>query len=325
MNHEPEYIPGLDENPLDGCFNMPVKNHPILTVIIILVITIIALFFTMTAALEFIGSKALISFSDKIGVIPIEGMISDSTPIVDQLVKYRKNKNIKAIILRIESPGGGVGASQEIYREIIRTRKTKKVITSMGGIAASGGYYIAAASDMIVANPGTITGSIGVIMKFYQIQELSKKLGISFETLKSGRFKDLGSPHRELTEQEKALIQDLISDIQEQFVNAVSTGRNLPKKDVLQIADGRIMSGAQAKEYGLIDLLGNFQDAIDLTKDLANIEGEPVLEYPKKSEINLWDMLVRGAVKSISQEVIDNLKTDVEYSLDMPYLSPVSP
>ena len=295
---------------------MPTKKHPILIVLIILGITVLFLGIVMTAVLNFFGPSSGLTFSSKIGVIRIEGTIMDSRHIVSQLVEFKKDKRIKAIILRIDSPGGGVGASQEIYREVSKTTKTKRVIVSLGGVAASGGYYIASAGDKIVANPGTITGSIGVLMEFIQIQDLIKKIGINLEVLKSGEFKDIGSPHRELTDRDKELIKGLISDIQEQFVNAVAQGRHLSVEKVREVADGRILSGAMAKELGLVDQLGNFQDAVDLAKEMTGIKGDVNLVFPKRHGMGLWNLVFQDVTKVFYGAVIDSLKTRIEYRWD---------
>ena len=292
---------------------MSVKKHPILTVLIILGITVLLLGTVMIIILRIFGPSSNLSFGDRIGVIPIEGSITDPEPIVSQLVNFRKNRRIKAIILRINSPGGGVGPSQEIYREVRKTIKTKKVITSMGSLAASGGYYIASATNKIVANPGTITGSISVIMEFIQLEDLLKKVGVSLEVLKSGEFKDIGSPHRKMSEREKELIKDLISDIQKQFVNAVARGRGLSEEKVQEIADGRIFSGAQAKELGLVDLLGNFQDAVDLAKKMTGIKGDATLVYPKREKLKLWDFIFQDITKACYNAFMNYLNTSIEY------------
>ena len=295
---------------------MSTKKRPILTVITILGIAVLFLGTLMTIVLTFFAPSSNLSFGQKIGVIPIEGPIMESQSIVSQMVRFKKNKAIKAIILRIDSPGGGVGPSQEIYREVRRTIKTKRVIVSMGSLAASGGYYVAAGADKIVASPGTITGSIGVIMQFVQLKELLKKIGISMEVLKSGQFKDIGSPHREMSDEEKELIQELIIDIQDQFVRAVAEGRNLPVETVRGIADGRVFSGAKAKELGLVDVLGNFQDAVNLAKKEAGIEGEVDLIYPKRIGPSIWDFILRDATRAIYESTIKALKTHIEYRWD---------
>lgn len=293
---------------------MSVKKHPLLTVLVILGIAVIFLGTIMYYVSGLFGSSSSgIGFSDKIGVIEITGQISDSDTVLQQLIDFNKDKRIKAIVLRINSPGGGVGASQEIYREVSRVTESKKVIVSMGDTAASGGYYIASAGDRIVANPGTITGSIGVIMSFYRIEELSKKIGFTLEVIKSGEFKDTGSSFRELTEREKELMNGVVLNIQEQFIKAVAEGRKLPVDKVREIADGRIFSGEMAKELGLVDQLGNFQDAVNLAAELAGIEGEPTLVYPKKTQLKLWDIIFRSAGQAILKTISDDIKPVIEY------------
>jgi protease-4 len=288
------------------------KKHPILIVLGILAGVGLVLGIAMIIVLNVFTPSSNLSFSSKIGVIPIEGAILDSQAITEQLRRFRKDKGIKAIILRINSPGGAVGPTQEIYREVQRTMETKNVVASLGGVAASGGYYIAAAAKQIVANPGTITGSIGVIMEFVRFDELLNKIGIKLEVQKSGEFKDIGSPHRELTARDKELISALIADIQKQFVEAVASGRNLSLEKTRDIADGRIFSGAQAKELGLVDVLGNFQDAVELAKNMATIRGDVTLVYPKKSKFDLWDLFLGSAADSLAKR-IQGMKTRVEY------------
>jgi protease-4 len=291
---------------------MAQKKHPILTVLVILCVVALFLGITMVIVLKIVSPSSNLSFGDKIGVIPIDGTISESIDITTELVRLKKDSGIKAIILRINSPGGSVGPTQEIYREVRKTIQTKKVVVSMGSVAASGGYYIAAGADKIVANPGTITGSIGVIMHFVRLEELLNKIGIDLEILKSGEFKDMGSPNRELTEREKELLNALIADIQGQFEEGVAEGRNLPLEKVRQIADGRIFSGSRAKELGLVDVLGNFQDAVEIAKNLAGIKGEVTLVYPKKDKMDLWDLVFETAAGSVSK-LVQGMKSSVEY------------
>ncbi len=292
---------------------MSTKKRPILTVLIILGIAVLFLGTLMAVVLAFFGPSSNLSFGHKIGVIPIQGPIMESQTIVSQMVRFRKNNAIKAIILRVDSPGGGVGPSQEIYREVRRTIKTKRVIVSMGSLAASGGYYVAAGADKIVASPGTLTGSIGVIMQFVQVKELLNKIGIGMEVLKSGEFKDIGSPHREMSDEEKELIQELILDIQDQFVQAVAEGRNLSVETVREFADGRVFSGAKAKELGLVDVLGNFQDAVELAKKETGIEGDVDLIYPKRVGPSIWDFILRDATRAIYESIVKAVKTHIEY------------
>ena len=278
---------------------MAEKKHPVLIALVIFAVIAILLGSMMAVIIKMTSSSTNLSFSDKIGVIPINGPITDPQAIISHLIKFKKDKSIKAIILRINSPGGAVGPTQEIYLEVRRTIQNKKVIASIAGIAASGGYYIASAANKIVANPGSITGSIGVIMKFIHIENILDKIGIKFEVFKSGEFKDMGSSHRKPSEREKEIINTLIQDIQKQFVEAVADGRGLPVKKILKIADGRIFSGERAKELGLVDVLGNFQDAVELAKNMADITGEPRLVYPKKSKLELWDLIIESSVMSI--------------------------
>jgi protease IV len=288
------------------------KQHPILLVVVILGVAVLVLGAVMTAIFAVAGPGGF-SFKERIGVIPIEGAIMESESVVSQLVEFKEDEGIKAIILRVNSPGGGVGPSQEIYREVRKTIEKKKVIASMGSIAASGGYYVASAANKIVANPGTITGSIGVLIEFVRLQELMEKIGVDMEVLKSGEFKDIGSPHRKLTERDKEMIQKIVSDIQTQFVEAVAEGRELPVESVREIADGRIISGSQGVELGLVDQLGNFQDAVELAKSMAGIKGEVKLVYPQRTGVRLWDFLFEEGTRTLYRTLRNILSTKIEY------------
>ena len=296
--------------------DMTVKRHSIFMVMAILGIVALFLGILMTVILSFFGPSVSFSFGNKIGVIPIEGSILDPEPIVSQLIAFKKDKGIKAIILRINSPGGGVAPSQEIYREVRKTIKSKQVVVSMGNLAASGGYYIASAANKIVANPGTLSGSIGVIMEFIQLEDLLKRIGVGLEVLKSGEFKDIGSPHRKMSDRDRDLISELILEIQGQFVEAVAKGRNIPVERIREIADGRILSGARCKELGLVDVLGNFQDAVDLAKGLSGIDGDVTLVYMKKSKGKFWDLVFENATRSFFRTFRDMLYTGIEYRWD---------
>ena len=234
-------------------------------------------------------------FGDKVAVVEVEGIITEPESINKQIKEFGERDDIKAIVVRINSPGGGVGPSQEIYREIKRVSAKKKVIASMGAVAASGGYYIAAAANKIIANPGTITGSIGVIMEFANAEELLSKIGFKGYVIKSGEYKDIGSPLRSMKEDEKRLLQNVIDDVHRQFVDVVAENRKLKVDVVKKIADGRIFSGQQAKEIGLVDEIGNFQDAIDIAASMSNIKGKPVVLYPEKKGIRLWDIIFGDA------------------------------
>ncbi|MBI3353442.1 MAG: signal peptide peptidase SppA [Nitrospirae bacterium] len=229
---------------------------------------------------------------EKIAIINIKGVIVDSKKAVKEIRRYADNPSVKAILLRVDSPGGGVVASQEIYEELrwIKEKKGKKIVTSMGTVAASGGYYVACASDLIVANPGTLTGSIGVIMEFANLEGLFKKIGVEGVVIKSGKHKDIGSPFRGLTKEEKELLQGIIDDVYAQFVSAVVEGRKMKPETVKGLADGRIYTGRQAKELGLVDELGTLQDAINITARLAGIKGEPVI-VERESGFPFLDLL----------------------------------
>ena len=235
---------------------------------------------------------------DKLALVRIEGVITESEDIVRQIKKYREDSSIKGIVLRIDSPGGAVGPSQEIYREVLKTTEGKKVVASMGGLAASGGYYIACAANKVFANPGTITGSIGVIMAFSNFEELMKKLGLKTTVIKSGKFKDVGSPVRELTEEERKILQNVSDDIHGQFIEAVAKGRNLKIESVKELADGRIFSGRQAKESGLIDELGTLEDAISYATKLAGIKDKAKIVQERK-EKNLFLRLFKEDFSSL--------------------------
>ncbi len=248
----------------------------------------------------------------KVGVLPVTGIIADSEPTVEQLKKFAKDDSVKAIVLRINSPGGGVGPSQEIYQEIRKLRGKKPVVSSMGAVAASGGYYIACGSQKIYANPGTITGSIGVIMQFVNVKELIEKIGIKGMVVKSGERKDAGSPLRDMTPEEREYLQGVIDNVHLQFVRAVAEGRNLGIDAVRQIADGRVFSGEQAKALGLVDALGGQEDAVAEAAKLAKIEGEPRVVMPPKKKISILELL-REEAKSIIDETLANSRLKIDY------------
>ena len=283
---------------------MAKTKRPITIVLIILGVAILFFGTLMAIILSLSGYSPALSFTNKIGVVPINGIIRDADTIIEQMIAFRNDRQIKAIILRIDSPGGGVGPSQEIYSETRRTSRTKKVVASLGSVAASGGYYVASAADSIVANPGTLTGSIGVLMEFVRVEELLKKIGVEMQVIKSGEFKDIGSPNRKMTHKEKEMLLTLLEDIRNQFVTAVSQGRNMPEEAVLELADGRIFSGRQAKDLGLVDSLGNFRDAVSVAKRLAHIKGEVRLVYPQKRRRSfLWDLLFRDLTEAVLDRI----------------------
>jgi protease-4 len=231
-------------------------------------------------------------FREKVVVLEIKGIIGDAQPTIKNLARFTRDRSVKALVLRIESPGGGVSSSQELYKEICRTGRKKPVVVSMGSVAASGGYYIAAAAQKIYANPGSITGSIGVILKFTNLEEFFEKIGFRLEVIKSGTYKDVGNPSREMTAKERAYLQGMIDNIHQQFVRDVARGRRMSVEEVSKIADGRICTGEQAKELGLVDELGNLKDAINAAAELAAIEGEPKVVYPDRERPSLLDYVL---------------------------------
>jgi len=236
---------------------------------------------------------------EKVGVVEIVGVIANSRETIEQLKRFREDDDIRAIVVRVDSPGGVVGPSQEIYREIVRTKATKKVVASMGAVAASGGYYVVAGADGIVANPGTITGSIGVIMEYTNFQELFNKIGLSPVVIKSGKFKDAGSPVRAMTPEEERLLKDFVGRLHSQFVAAIAEGRQLDLKSVQALADGRIYTGEDAKDIGLVDRIGNLEDAIQWAGRLAGIEGDIVTVYPPEKRMSLLRLLSESALQDL--------------------------
>ena len=248
------------------------------------------LFFLFMYWLTFVmaGGEKRWTSGDRIGLVRIEGVIADSKNVIEELHHFRDDQSIKAILLRIDSPGGAVVPSQEIYDEVKKIKEAgkKKIISSMGTVAASGGYYIAAGSERIIANPGTLTGSIGVIMELVNVEGLLQKIGVEGVTIKSGKNKDVGSPFRKMKDEERALMQHVLDDVHAQFIEAVAEGRALDIEKVRTFADGRIFTGRQAKEIGLVDELGSLEVAVKRTAELAGLQGEPqVVETQKKLSV----------------------------------------
>lgn len=244
----------------------------------------------------------VVSFSrdsgGKIGVVEIEGTIADTKDAMEDVVKFKEDESISGVILRINSPGGAVGPTQEIFSEIKKLKKVKKVYVSMGSVCASGGYYIASTGDKVFANPSTITGSIGVIMQQTVVEDLMKKIGVEANTIKTGALKDTGTPFRKMRDDERKYLQGVIDSIYEQFVNDVAEGRKIPIEKVKQLADGRIYTGLQAKEAGLVDSIGTFYDVVDDMKKVLNIKGKPSLVYGKRP-FSLLKWLISSALQDL--------------------------
>ena len=219
----------------------------------------------------------------KVAVVEIEGIIVDGTAAVRELREHADNPAIKAVVLRVNSPGGVVAPTQEIFAAIQRARKAgKPVVATLGAVAASGGYYVAAAADRIYANPGTLTGSIGVVMQMANLEGLLKKVGVEYVVVKAGAYKDVGNFARTMSPEERKMLQALLDDVYSQFVDAVAEGRGLERKEVLAFAEGRIYSGQQALALKMVDEMGGFEDAVEAAGKLANIQGRPKLVYPRK-------------------------------------------
>jgi protease-4 len=255
-----------------------------------ILVLILAILLGSVAYLSFLrGGDTGSVFAEKVGVLEIKGVIADPQPTIEQLTEFRNDDSVKAVVVRIESPGGGVSPSQELYQEVQRTGRQKPVVVSMGAVAASGGYYIASAAQRIYANPGSITGSIGVILQFTNFEELLNKIGFRLEVVKSGVYKDVGNPAREMTVEERAYLQEMIDNVHQQFIRDVARGRRMQVEQVREVADGRIFTGEQAKELGLVDELGNLKDAIDAAAKLAAIKGEPRVVYPEKEKKSILD------------------------------------
>jgi protease-4 len=277
------------------------------------VLALLAIFFTVLMLSLFSTSTepyetTTVGSGQKIAVVEINGEIVSSDEVVRQIKKYRKDRSIKAILLRVDSPGGGVVASQEMYEEVRKTREAgKPVVVSMGSLAASGGYYVSCGASRLVANPGTLTGSIGVVSEFWQVHDALNKLGIDLHTIKSGSLKDAGLPTKKMTEQEQRYFQSLIDNVQRQFVAVVEEERKLPHDKVLALADGRAFTGEQALAEGLVDTLGTYEDALAIAAELAGIQGEPAV-VKERRRASWWDSLfgtVSDRLRDAKQELLD--------------------
>jgi protease-4 len=273
------------------------RRHPILRTLVLLA----ALgFFVIVglASYSYLASGGFAAFSkNAVAVVTVQGVIEDASDIVRSLDGLTENDGVRAVVLRVDSPGGGVAPSQEIYGAIERVRERKPVVASLGSVAASGGYYIASACDSIVANPGTLTGSIGVIMETGNVIELMKKLGVQGVVVKAGKFKDIGSPLREMTEEERRFLEGLLANVHEQFIAAVAKGRRLPEDQIRPLADGRIYSGQQALDLHLVDTLGGLREAVELAATRAGIHGEPHWLEIEKHQPPWWWRRITGLME----------------------------
>ncbi len=279
------------------------RKHPVLLGMMVFTV-LFSLFVISIWALSYIASREESWWGDeKIAIVDIKGVIIDSQPVIEKLIKFRKNEKVKAVVLRIDSPGGAVGPAQEIYAEVKKVQREKKVLVSVGSAAASGGYYIACAADKILANPGSITGSIGVIVESVNVEELLHKLGLRTTVIKSGKHKDIGSPTRRMTAEEKKLLQGVLDSVHEQFIRAVAEGRKIPLEKIRPLADGRIFTGDQARSLGLVDELGNLEDTIAMAAKLVGIKGEPEVIYPEKKRFSLLELLLQEIIQKVWQNL----------------------
>lgn len=303
-----------------------------LVALLLCVASAIAGTLTMVALSDY-STDSRLGVGDAVAIVRVEGVIASgestagyaagafSERIVRHLTWAQADSSVKAIVLRVNSPGGGVVASNEIYEKLLEI--DKPVIASMGETAASGGYYIACAADKIVANPATMTGSIGVISQIVELDELLDKVGVEVIVIKSGRYKDVGGFHRDMTDEEQALFQAMIDEVYQGFVDIVAQGRGLPEGTVRELADGRIYTGLQAKGLGLVDELGNLPRAIELAAEMGGVEGEPRLVEYGRRERSLLDLLLgfTSPAQPFS-EILDLLELEAVPSLQYRYVGP---
>ncbi len=260
------------------------------------------------------GDLGLSGLGGNVGVVEMYGVITEESgrPVIKQIEQWVDNSSIRAIVVHLDTPGGGVAISQEICDAIKRARDEKPVVAAMASVAASGGYYIACAADRVIANPGTVTGSIGVIFQYHTFNELMDKVGIGTETVKSGELKDVGSYSKPMTKKEELMVRSVVMDSYEQFVAAIAEGRGMDPEEIYPLADGSIFTGAQAYNLGLVDTLGGLKEAVDLAAELAEIEGEAKMVRPyKKKRVSIFDLL---------GNLLQNVNSNVENQLSGPKL-----
>lgn len=289
------------------------KKRPFLMAFLLVGSVFLFFFLSVLLITTFLGRPTGFPVGDKVAVLDVEGIINSSRTLNERLIDAREDHSVKAVVLRVNSPGGAVGPAQEVYTEVKRVAKIKPVVVSMGSVAASGGYYIAAPAQRILANPGTITGSIGVIMEFTNIEELLGKIGLKSQVVKSGEHKDIGSPTRAMTEKDRRIFQSLIDDVHRQFMTAIAEGRKMDLNKVEALADGRVFTGNQALKAGLVDELGNLQDAIRVAGKLGGIEGDPNVFYPMQREPKLIDYLMQKSAAHLRQA----LQGDASFGLQL--------
>ena len=270
--------------------NRPVRRRTIVLAALAIYLGV-AILFVVALSVSLAPSGGGAVFGARVAIVELEGTIVDVDDLVRELKSHRDNPLVKAVVLRINSPGGVVGPTQELHAAVLRLREAHKpVVASLGAVAASGGYYVAVAADKIYANPGTLTGSIGVIFQLPNLDGLMKKVGVEYVTVKAGQYKDIGNISRTMTPEERRVLQALLDDVHAQFISAVATGRKLDRAQVLGFADGRIVSGAQAKDLHMVDALGGLEEAVDGAATLAGLPKSPTVVGPRK-KLSIMDLL----------------------------------
>lgn len=267
------------------------RRFAVLALTLVLWIGVVGLFLVTVPALVGGGEGAGFAFGPRVAVVELEGIILDVDDLLHDLKAYRDNPSVRAVVIRINSPGGVVGPTQELHEALMRLRQAgKPVVASLGALAASGGYYVAVAADRIYADPGTLTGSIGVIMQLPNVEGLLKKVGVDYVVVKAGQYKDIGNFARPMTPDERRVLQMLLDDVHGQFIDAVARGRKLDRATVVQFADGRIFSGTRALELHMVDTLGGLEDAVDGAAKLAGLPVPPRVIMPKR-HLSVFDLV----------------------------------
>jgi protease-4 len=287
------------------------KRHPVLWGF--LIVSVVAAFFFLVVMAAFSlmehHSVDVTLLNDSFGVVEITGAIETGEYVNKTIREFAADDSLRAILVRIDSPGGVVGPTQEIYTELRKAAKKKPVWASLGSTAASGAFYIACAADHVVANPGTLTGSIGVLMEFITGERAFDKLGLRSQVVKSGKYKSTGNIGRTLSDDEQKMLQTTVDDVHRQFIEAVAAGRKKPFAEIAALADGRIFTGAQAQKIGLVDELGDFYDAVDQLKKALKISGKVKLVYPEKKHLSFLDYLIENVATKVKQALVEEYPT----------------
>lgn len=279
-------------------------RRSVFTILTVAVLSLMVISGLILAVLNTRGDGAGLGLGERIAVIPVEGMIGDDKEVLENIRRFRENRSVKGFVVAINSPGGEVGPSQSIYREIKRLRDSDKrpVIAAINSVGASGGYYVALGADSIYANPGAITGSVGVIMELPNVGGLMQKVGVDMQVVKSAEHKDIGSPFREMSPSDRKVLDAMVQDVYAQFVETVALERRQTREKLGSLVDGRVLSGRQAMHAGLIDRIGNFNDAVAAAARMAKIGKEPKLLYPPEKGVTLFDVIMgRAAAHAMSK------------------------